>query len=76
MPTLLHVDTPSSRLQVLMAYPELECWTGWHWVYVGVGTVGMVVYVFGLPCGIGLILYRFYIVMAYVGMAYIVMVSD
>ena len=58
VPTLLHANTPSSRIQVLMAYPELECWTGWHWVYVGIGAVGMVVYLLGLPCGIGLILYK------------------
>ena len=41
-----------------MAYPELECWTGWHWFYVGVGAVGSVVYLLGLPCGIGLVLYK------------------
>ena len=43
---------------MLRAYPELTCWTEQHWFYIGLGTVGLVVYLVGLPCCIGLILYK------------------
>ena len=49
---------PNHPKLVLKAYPELECWAGWHWVYIGVGAVGLVVYLLGLPCGIALVLHK------------------
>ena len=62
--SLPHVDSdpfsqgraPDHPKQVLKAYPEMACWTGQHWFYVSFGATGLILYLFGFPCCIGLIL--------------------
>ena len=62
--SLPHVDNdpfsqdraPDHPKEVLKAYPEMACWTGQHWFYVSLGATGLILYLFGLPCFIGLIL--------------------
>ena len=51
-------SAPTHPQMVVTAYPEMQCWAGEHWFFVALGGIGLAVYLFGLPCGIALILHR------------------